>query len=314
MKRKIIKQGNGTLTITLPKQWTKETGLTGNNEIEVEESGHNLIIMPELKKGKSSLNLNIKDISIKNSRTYISNAYKLGYDEIHVTFSHPSDLVTIQKTVDKLLGFEIVSNTKGSCIIKSIAVINKDEFHSIFKKSYQLNLVSFDMLKEDILAGKYPHLSTIEQYNTKILSFTDYCRRLINKFGVYDGKVDKSIYVLLLKLNYINTVIRDIYRFLAAKKLKLDRKIYNFLVEAEKMYKFAFEGYFKEDIIEMDESVSLKKELYDNLGNKLLEKSKGKEAVIISKIQEIIKYIYSATGPIATILINKHLYEKNFMP
>jgi len=312
MKRKVIKQGNGTLAVTLPKHWTEEIGLTGNNEVEIEESGHNLIIMPELEKSKSILNINIKEISIKNSRTYISNAYKLGYDEIHVLFNHPSDLVDIQSIVDKLLGFEIISNTKESCVIKSIAVINREEFHSMFKKSYQLNLVSFDMLKEDILAEKYPHLSTIEQYNSKALSFTDYCRRLTNKFGVYDNKADKSIYVLLLKLNYINKVLRDIYHYLFDNKLKLNKKIYDFLDEVEKMYKFAFEGYFKEDIIEMDKSVSLKKELYDNIGNKLLEKSRGKEAVVISKIQEIIKYIYSATGPIATILIYKNLYEKQF--
>ena len=39
MKRKVIKQGNGTLTITLPKGWTEEIGLEGGDEVEIEADG-----------------------------------------------------------------------------------------------------------------------------------------------------------------------------------------------------------------------------------------------------------------------------------
>jgi bifunctional DNA-binding transcriptional regulator/antitoxin component of YhaV-PrlF toxin-antitoxin module len=309
MKRKVIKQGHNTLTITLPRKWTEKQGIKAGDEIELEENDHHLKISSGFKQIKVPLNLDLKKVSIANSRVYISNAYKLGFDEIHVVFNNFSDFINIQKKVDRLLGFEIISNTKNSCKIKVISLINKEEFFNIFKKSYQLNLVTFELLKNDMLKCEYLHFDVIEQYHLKVISFTDYCRRLINKYTIYDGKSDKSIYVLLLKINYINTVMRDIYKYLADKKCKLDKNIYKFFIKSEEMYRSVFEGYFKENLSDIDYGINLKKRLYDEEGSRLLEKSKGVNSVIICKILELIKYIYSSTGPMITIIYGKNSFN-----
>ena len=48
MKRKIIKQGNNTLTITLPKNWTEKKNIKAGDEIELSEfeeiTGHQSLI------------------------------------------------------------------------------------------------------------------------------------------------------------------------------------------------------------------------------------------------------------------------------
>lgn len=195
MKRKVIKQGNGTLTITLPKQWTKEVGLNSEDEIDIETKDTNLIVHSGAKHSKP-LSLNLKEISMNNCRSYISNAYKLGYDEVEVVFEKSKDIVAIQGIVDRLMGFEIISNTKNYCKINAISMISKEEFNNMFRKSYQLNSVCFDLMIDDMKKNKFEHLDTIKKYHQKTISFTDYCRRLINKYGVIDEKADKSLYII----------------------------------------------------------------------------------------------------------------------
>jgi len=311
MKRKVIKQGNGTLTITLPKEWATKVGLKGGDDIDVNEIENGLKISSEKHPAKYSLNLNLNKISVKNSRTHISNAYKLGFDEIHVVFSNPSDLVPVQETVDKLIGFEVTSNTKESCLIKDIALTNKEEFHSVFKKAYQLNLVLFEMLKEDMEKEDYSNLNIISQYQSKLISFTDYCRRIINKHTVFNDKLDKSLYIISLKMNYTGTVLKEIYQYLTNSKGKLDKDTISLLSRAEEMYRTVFEGYFKEDISEVDKGISMKKKLYDNEGCSVLEKSKGKNSVVIAKTLEMIKHIYGSTGPIVAILYQNSINKGN---
>jgi hypothetical protein len=231
----------------------------------------------------------------------------LGFDEIHVIFNEPSDLVLVQETVDKLIGFEVISNTKNSCTIKDIAVTNKEEFSSVFRKSHQLNLVMLETLKEDMAKADYSNFSVINQYQTKVISFTDYCRRMINKYTIFNERLDKSLYVILLKINYISTVIKEIYNYLADKKSRVDKTAVDFFAKADEMYRLVFEGYFKEDISEVDKGMNMKKKLYDFEGLSAIEKSKGANSVVLAKILEIIKHIYATTGPIVAVLYQKEI-------
>ena len=47
MKRKIIKQGHNTLTITLPSDWVKRFNLQGGNEIDLIEKDNGLFLTTE---------------------------------------------------------------------------------------------------------------------------------------------------------------------------------------------------------------------------------------------------------------------------
>jgi len=270
MKRKVIKQGNNTLTITLPKKWSEKYDVISGQEIDVEESDNSLIITSGKKVTQKPLL--IDKMNVNHCRSYISNAYKLGYDEIRVRFSSPSDLVSIQETVDKLMGFEIISNTKDSCVIKAIATIHKEEFSSMMKKAYQLNLVMFEMIQDDVKNNSLVNLLTIEQYNLKVISFTDFCRRLINKHGILNERADKSLYTVLLKINYVSTVMRDVYRYISKKKLKISNFSKQLLKNTENMYRTCFEGYFSSKLDLVDKGIAMKKKLYDSDGINLLEK------------------------------------------
>ena len=47
MKRKIIRQGSGGLTIYLPKKWAEEKGLRIGDEVDLKEAPYGLLVVPE---------------------------------------------------------------------------------------------------------------------------------------------------------------------------------------------------------------------------------------------------------------------------
>ena len=53
MKRKIIQQGSGGLTIYLPKKWADQKGLITGDEVDVKESEQGLLIIAEKKETRN---------------------------------------------------------------------------------------------------------------------------------------------------------------------------------------------------------------------------------------------------------------------
>ena len=47
MRRKLVKQGDNALTITLPAAWTRVHQLTPGNEVDVRQEGQELILSSE---------------------------------------------------------------------------------------------------------------------------------------------------------------------------------------------------------------------------------------------------------------------------
>ena len=52
MKRKIIKQGHNTLTVTLPSKWVKDLNLSAGDEIELIEKDKSILITSEKHNGE----------------------------------------------------------------------------------------------------------------------------------------------------------------------------------------------------------------------------------------------------------------------
>ncbi|MDP1729357.1 MAG: AbrB/MazE/SpoVT family DNA-binding domain-containing protein, partial [archaeon] len=86
MKRKIIKQGHNTLTITLPSEWTHRFNLEAGKEIDLDERENGLFISTE-KNGKTKrTELNIIGMDIPTIWKHFVAIYREGYDEILVRF------------------------------------------------------------------------------------------------------------------------------------------------------------------------------------------------------------------------------------
>ena len=92
MKRKIIKQGHNTLTVTLPAEWTKRFNLESGKEIDIDERDNGLFISTE-KNGKSKVTeFDITGMDIPTIWKYFTAVYREGYSEVKVKFDPKMEL------------------------------------------------------------------------------------------------------------------------------------------------------------------------------------------------------------------------------
>ena len=86
MKRKIIKQGHNTLTITLPSKWVKKLNINERDEIDVNEENNNLIISAKENNEEKKASFDITGFTIPLFWRYFQSAYRAGCDEIKIMF------------------------------------------------------------------------------------------------------------------------------------------------------------------------------------------------------------------------------------
>ncbi len=143
MQRKLIWQGNSSATVTLPIHWVRERGLANGTEIEMVPSGEHLILGTKHNHHKRKISLEISKSIGSSVRKLLANLYRVGYDEITITFCTPAIGKHIQDAVWKeLVGFECIQATENNYIIKDIADIDPESFPVLFKKSF-LQLLAF---------------------------------------------------------------------------------------------------------------------------------------------------------------------------
>ena len=87
MKRKVIRQGHDTLTVTLPKVWTRRFELKAGDEIEMLDKDNGIFISTEKSVEGRSANIDISKMDVPTIWKYFMGIYREGYDEVKVNFS-----------------------------------------------------------------------------------------------------------------------------------------------------------------------------------------------------------------------------------
>jgi len=86
MKRRIIKQGHSTLTITLPSDWTKRFNLQGGAEVDVLDKDNGLFITTEKNDSFKVAEFDITGMDIPTVWKYFMSVYREGYDEVLIKY------------------------------------------------------------------------------------------------------------------------------------------------------------------------------------------------------------------------------------
>jgi bifunctional DNA-binding transcriptional regulator/antitoxin component of YhaV-PrlF toxin-antitoxin module len=86
MKRRIIKQGHSTLTITLPTDWTKKLNINAGDEIDVFENSGALVLNGKQNNGHKSVSIDFTGLSVPMMWRYFQSVYREGYDEIKIIY------------------------------------------------------------------------------------------------------------------------------------------------------------------------------------------------------------------------------------
>ncbi len=198
MQRKLVKQGDNALTVTLPAAWTKANKLTAGDEVEIENDNNQLVINSKTEKKVKSITFTIH--SNDDSRLYrslLGAYYRAGFDEIKIQYDSPKVIPELQKAVDFLYGFEIFEQKENICIIKKMYESESTELQLIVTKMIQTiktmqNIISHD-IAEDIkeekhVEKKYASQEELLQFRNNALKYRDIIIRTIVYHKLLDEK------------------------------------------------------------------------------------------------------------------------------
>ena len=240
MKRRIIKQGHSTLTVTLPASWTKQHELKGGDELEVIERDGALSFFTDKRNSRERITIDLRGLSVQMMWKYFMSAYRQGYDEVRVVFdpnrktyenaysyfTHHfpftrlgqklpgrSVLDTIQDLVNRFIGWGIIDANEKGCTIREFSEDSVKEFENSQRRIFLLLLQMFEHAVDDIENNK---LNDVNQYaemhvmDTNVDRFHDFCCRVINKIGHHQPNKKPLIVASLYLLEILGDELKHI--------------------------------------------------------------------------------------------------------
>jgi len=175
MKRKINRVGKNTLTISIPTKWAKKHNLKTGMELEINDKGKELSISTTKNIEEKETNITINEINYV--RTIIGALYRKGYNKITINYPEEKIFKKIKKSVDNLIGYEIISQERGRCTIKSLP-IPEENYEKTLNKLINLIKATQNIIKEDIKRKKLDNEENIEEYRQTAWKLRDYLTRL----------------------------------------------------------------------------------------------------------------------------------------
>jgi len=296
MKRKIIKQGNDTLTITLPKKWARMHTLEAGNEIEVEEREKTLVLSTEKDFSLEKCCVSVADLQPMIRRTLFS-LYQKGYDEINVTFGSSKEMGLVQFSVNEMIGMEIIDQVRKSISIKELAHPEYSEFDNILKKTFLLIL---NISKESLDAAKKgdtDHLNTTAQRDKDVNKFTNFCRRALIKKGHHDFRKTAPMFFIVVEMEKIGDVYRDMCWYIANNKIKISKEEIELFEQVNDFFHDLYDLFYNFDLKKMPD-VGEKKDNITKMIENLYDKVPKKNMKILFYLNTIAELIFDMNGPL----------------
>jgi hypothetical protein len=200
MKRKLIQQGLGGVTLYLPIKWIRKRNLHAGDEVEIEEMGDSLVVGGNAKSTRKK-KLYFSDTHRTLLRTTLAAHYRMGYYELEVHFEEMVPIKLLEEILQSLLGYELIERRRNSCVIRDISGDGAEPPRTLINRLFQNVNLLYDMGVE-----KLPQ-SELEAQRLNILKLRDYCQRRI----IIDA--DSQSYELYSLVILIEKIAGEYYYF-----------------------------------------------------------------------------------------------------
>jgi len=310
MKRKLVQQGAATMMISIPAKWIRENGLKKGDEINLDEREKDLLITAgEIKKGKKEVTIAITPDNAKDVRHLLTHSYREGFDRIILKNVNPSLIKEIRSLTEKLLlGFELVEKSESSCIIENISEPNEGKYEVMLNKVFLIMRESLEMVKNDFEAGKLQNMHEIEEIRDQQDRLIIFCKRMLLKNSERNAATE---WELLTFLMHIQHSLFYLYQFSSENKIKADGKMVKSLGDLCRYFDLLDRAYRNSDIRAIHELNNLKKTYHFGMCLELIEKAKGKNAVVYSYLREMFRLIQVSTSPVLGDILEKNLSQRS---
>jgi len=322
MKRKIIRQGHNTLTITLPSDWTKKYNVSAGNEIDLIEKDNGLFISTEKRNKERKISFDITDMDIPTIWKHFMGIYREGYDEIEIKFNdklnldNPYKFITqhqidskyenknhkretilefIHDLINRFIGFEIISHGNDFILVKEISDPTSREFDTSLRRVFLLIQQMIEETCESLKTKNPKMLSHIHDVDINLDKFHDYCIRILNKVG---NKSCKETALLISTLNILELLgdeFKNISNHLIYDFAKDDFKnIVGIADSIKEQIDLYYELYYHFDLDKVIRISEIDQDRYKNVKN-IFKKTTKQEDEIFHHLRIITRYLTALT-------------------
>jgi len=239
VRRKIIAQGGGGRTISLPIEWIRKNELKPGDELDIEGGQDNLVLTINEPHKKKKISIEIPDTEESYVRTYILNTYRVGYDSISVNYLGPESIINnVVETF--LIGFEINKIDSSNYIIESISEPSFEKCESIIQRLFFI----MSQILENILDKE------IEQDVHKIQKYDNFLKRCLSK-KVFKPNSQPLIWQFLSNMSHIARTAFHFKKQLNQEKNLDKKKLGMILKKLNEMIEITKQTYLKNDLINL---------------------------------------------------------------
>jgi len=299
MRRKIIKQGAATLTISLPAKWTKKLNLKAGDEIELEEKDTTLVMTPPTvpKHMRETIDLSKLDNLLKR---IVAAKYLEGVDELEVKFDSLNKARLIQQRVREMIGMEVNQQGKNYLIIKDISGVSENAFDPILRRVFfMISAVADESLQT--LKRKETDLAYLEDMEANINRVTDHCFRILNKYGYPEYSKTPVMYAVVMLLEQLGDEYKLLTGYITKNKVVLESSVIALYDRIQRLFK-KFEGLFYEFSYEAAAALAKERDsIAFEIDRKLNSTKSAKETYVLRFLREMTELIVRMMGQTLTL-------------
>ncbi len=256
--------------------------------MEVSEEGDQLLITTETTPKLNNIEVDVSGLTPRLVDRFLARSYQKGYDKITLKFDSQDILVAIQDKVPELLGFEIMSQTKNTCIIESISPKLNVDFDNSLRKAFYIILDMAETCLRSYKSRDNKALDNLYLKDYDVNKFCYFCLRSINKghhasFGVH------ILYYLIESLEDGG----DEYKKLAKNLAKLSKKksVLEALKKVKRLTELAYDFFYTPQKQTAVDSINLYNELKKELAS-LMKTSDINEASAYNSMDLLSRIMY----------------------
>lgn len=289
MKRKVIKQGNNTLTLTLPRDWTEKFGVKAGDELDLEEMGRQLIIKNASSAVLDKIQIDAAEMPERVLRWILSAAHKSGYDEIEILHQSPEQLKVIHEIVkDLYMGFSILEQTNSRCLLKAISQELETEFDLILRRAFLVALSMADSCYDMLKNKDYKNLAGLIALEHSNNQLTNFCERVIVRSGIKDGKKNSFYYVVAWNLEKVCDFYKYLCDYFPDSKHELKKEILTIFNRVNEIFRAYYELFYRFDVIELSKLASKCKDMLKEARSMSKHVKNEADFLLLSTIMNII--------------------------
>ncbi|MBD3310159.1 AbrB/MazE/SpoVT family DNA-binding domain-containing protein [Candidatus Woesearchaeota archaeon] len=198
--RKLIKFGDSSFVVSLPKDWITKHNLVKGDTIYVDENENGLVLKPKeikTRKEPKSMVIDADNKSLEAVQTEIVSSYLTNTDTIEVKGSSlRENAPQVKQYLHNLAGLEIIEQTKDKIVAKDLLNINEISIDSMVRR---MDNIIRSMLDDSIASAEEDHFDSINQRDNDVNRLSFLTHRVI-RLALRDHGVAKTLEVNHLSL------------------------------------------------------------------------------------------------------------------